>query len=145
MHFFVILRAGRLFFFIGQLYYFTQLPAGKSQASWYDFTSWWNKKFLPAGKIVPACKMQSCCQLAGIRWVWYHCLLQWLSTCMARLAFHSPQQNVAARIALNRSVKVGTKYICIFSAFLLQQYSWSTCGLWIFLSSVSNWRVAWIN
>ena len=87
------------FFFIGQLYYFTQLPAGKSQASWYDFTSWWNKKFLPAGKIVPACKMQSCCQLAGIRWVWYHCLLQWLSTCMARLAFHSPQQNVAARIA----------------------------------------------
>ena len=28
--------------FIGQLYYFTQLPAGKSQASWYDFTSWWN-------------------------------------------------------------------------------------------------------
>ena len=33
---------GRLFFFIGQLYYFTQLPAGKSQASWYDFTSWWN-------------------------------------------------------------------------------------------------------
>ena len=36
---------------------------------------------------------------------------------MARLAFHSPQQNVAARIALNRSVKVGTKYICIFSAF----------------------------
>ena len=42
MHFFVILRAGRLFFFIGQLYYFTQLPAGKSQASWYDFTSWWN-------------------------------------------------------------------------------------------------------
>ena len=27
---------------LGQLYYFTQLPAGKSQASWYDFTSWWN-------------------------------------------------------------------------------------------------------
>ena len=51
MHFFVILRAGRLFFFIGQLYYFTQLPAGKIK---------------PAGMILPAGETKNSCQLAKL-------------------------------------------------------------------------------
>ena len=51
MHFFVILRAGRLFLFIGQLYYFTQLPAGKVK---------------PAGMILPAGETKNFCQLAKL-------------------------------------------------------------------------------